>query len=197
MFICKTAINLSGKVILVDMDGVMCDFNQRLLNLAVEKLGAPKLSQDRLTNFRTKDCFPEEWRAAVSMLPDEAGFYEGLDPMPHVARALSEMKMLGADVFICTTPKKFYKNPHCAGEKHGWVMKHLGHEWTEKIILTRDKTLVQGHVLIDDKPKVTGVLTTPPWKHVYFDQPYNREDMKKSRITSWSKWKEVVIPLLG
>lgn len=105
------------------------------------------------------------------------------------------MEAFGARVFICTTLKKFFHNPHCAGNKHAWVMKHLGKGWTERVILTRDKTLVHGDVLIDDKPDVEGVAK-PTWKHVYFDQPYNRKNTIRPRISSWKTWKETVLPLL-
>ena len=38
-----------------------------------------------------------------------------------------------------------------------WVEEHLGRDWTLRLILTRDKTVVNGHILIDDKPKITGM----------------------------------------
>ena len=35
--------------------------------------------------------------------------------------------------------------------------EHLGSEFTKRVILTRDKTLVRGDVLIDDKPTIGGI----------------------------------------
>jgi hypothetical protein len=43
----------------------------------------------------------------------------------------------------------------------------------QAVILTRDKTLVRGDVLVDDKPEIGG-LATPHWRHLLYDQPYNR-----------------------
>ena len=44
------------------------------------------------------------------------------------------------------------------------MIRHLGQEWARKVILTADKTLVSGAVLIDDKPKITGAPARPDWK---------------------------------
>jgi 5'-nucleotidase len=183
----------SKPVILVDMDGTICDFNSELLRLVHEELEARLLKHEDLTLFRTEDCFPHYMRDQVAKLSDRKGFYQNLKPIPGGVEALLEMRGLGYEVFICTTPKKFYHNQDCVYEKHAWVMKHLGKEWTERIILTRDKTLVQGVVLIDDKPEIVGAIT-PVWTHVYYDQPYNRRDTKKPRINDWMLWKEVLMP---
>lgn len=40
--------------------------------------------------------------------------------------------------------------------QYAWVEKHLGHDFLEQVILTRDKTLVTGDILIDDKPDILG-----------------------------------------
>lgn len=37
-----------------------------------------------------------------------------------------------------------------------WIDKHLGPEWLDKIVLTKDKTMVNGHILIDDRPNIKG-----------------------------------------
>lgn len=43
-----------------------------------------------------------------------------------------------------------------AAFQFAWVEKHFGHEFLEHVILTRDKTIVSGHVLIDDRPDIVG-----------------------------------------
>lgn len=40
--------------------------------------------------------------------------------------------------------------------QYAWVEKHLGHEFLEQVILTRDKTLISGDLLIDDRPDILG-----------------------------------------
>lgn len=58
------------------------------------------------------------------------------------------------------------------------------------MIVTKDKTLVHGDLLIDDKPRVTGTRS-PAWQHVLYDQPYNRH-VDAQRMT-WSTWREVLL----
>lgn len=188
--------NLHNKIILVDMDGTICKFTKALLASAHTNLGAPLLREEDCTHFHTEHEFAPHLHEAVAKLSDDPDFFENLEPVEGAVEALLEMEALGVTVFICTAPKKFYHNPRCAVEKHAWVMKHLGKGWTERVVFSRDKTLVHGTVLIDDKPDVEGVAN-PTWKHVYFDQPYNRSNSARPRITDWSKWKEVLVPLLG
>lgn len=50
--------------------------------------------------------------------------------------------------------------------QYRWVEQNLGPEFVERIILTRDKTVVMGDLLIDDKDNIQGwasqlTLTTP------------------------------------
>lgn len=40
--------------------------------------------------------------------------------------------------------------------QYRWVEKHLGPQFVERIILTRDKTVVLGDLLIDDKDSIQG-----------------------------------------
>lgn len=37
----------------------------------------------------------------------------------------------------------------------------MGHEFVEQVILTRDKTLITGDILIDDKPDILGKELMP------------------------------------
>ena len=46
----------------------------------------------------------------------------------------------------------------CVFFQYAWVEKHLGCDFLEQVILTRDKTLISGDILIDDKPDIQGKL---------------------------------------
>jgi 5'-nucleotidase len=60
------------------------------------------------------------------------------------------------------------------------------------MIVTRDKTLVYGDVLVDDNPAIVGAHT-PAWTHVVYDQPYNRT-IDGPRMT-WTDWRDVLLTL--
>jgi len=75
-------------------------------------------------------------------------------------------------------------------EVHQWIEKHLGRDFTKRIILSKDKTLIRGHLLIDDKPVIENAETAE-WEHIIYDCPYNQDVLYKKRLT-WMNWKEVL-----
>ena len=44
--------------------------------------------------------------------------------------------------------------------QYEWVENHLGKDWIDRLILTRDKTMINGDVLIDDKINITGIYNS-------------------------------------
>lgn len=92
------------------------------------------------------------------------------------------------DVRICTSPLRQFEN--CVAEKFLWVERHLGRAATERMVLTRDKTLVRGDLLIDDRPSINGAVP-PSWRHIVYDAPYNRHVADRPRLT-WANWRNVL-----
>jgi 5'-nucleotidase len=171
------------------MDGVLADFDGSFLNywreLHPEKFFIPL--EERSTFF-VKDEYPDELKPLMSEIIWGPGFFRDMLPIVGGKEALTEMDEMGFEVFICTSPLSTYQN--CVLEKFEWVEKHLGSRWVNRIILTKDKTLVKADYLIDDKPEITGVEDTPSWEHILYDRPYNRE-VNKKRLT-WENWKAVL-----
>ena len=186
---------MKKKIVLIDMDGVLCQYDEKMLQIAHTRYGLPLYTSEDIDSFHTEGIFPEEYHKRVDAIGDEEGFFESLEPFPGAIKAFHEIAALpDVRVFICTSPKSYYKNQFSAIEKLAWVSKFLGPKWTDKVIITRDKTLVSGDILIDDKPTVNGAMK-PVWTHVHYDRPYNRET-KNLRIVSWNRWEEVLLPLL-
>ncbi|WP_411373274.1 5' nucleotidase, NT5C type [Arthrobacter sp. MPF02] len=124
------------------------------------------------------------------------GLYLNLEPTPYAVEAMKEMQEEGIDTWFCSKP--YPTHPTCTSEKLASVARHFGQEMAQKTILTHDKTLVFGHVLLDDKPTVTGAAV-PAWKHVYYAQPYNAPGTGAQdipRITDWRNWRNTLYPLL-
>ncbi|XP_076844090.1 5'(3')-deoxyribonucleotidase, mitochondrial isoform X2 [Brachyhypopomus gauderio] len=126
---------------------------------------------------------------------ESKNFFLDLKPVPGALEAVKEMsKMENTDVFICTSPIKHYK--HCPSEKYAWVEKHLGPDFLDQIILTRDKTVVTGDILIDDKPDILGVEPNPAWEHVLFTACHNKHLTPvpaQRRLLSWADdWRAVL-----
>lgn len=175
--------------ILVDMDGVISDFDGEFLKRWRER--HPEkfyIPMEERTAFYVKDQYPEELKPLVAEILLEPGFFRDMMPMDGAKEALFEMEEMGIDVFICTSPLSTYRN--CVLEKYEWVEKYIGTNWVNRIILTKDKTLIKADYLMDDKPEITGVENPPGWEHIIYDRPYNR-GVNKRRLT-WKNWKDVL-----
>jgi len=176
--------------ILIDMDGVIADFDGEFLKRWRERYPDKfYVPLEKRTTFYVKEQYPDELKPLASEIIWGLGFFRDMMPVNGARDALFEMDKMGFEVFICTSPLSTYKN--CVLEKYEWVDKILGPDWVKRIILTKDKTLVKADYLIDDKPKITGVENTPIWEHIVYDRPYNK-DVNNRRLT-WENWKEVML----
>lgn len=176
--------------ILIDMDGVISDFDGEFLKRWRERHPEkPYVPIEERTTFYVKESYPEEHKPLVVEILLEPSFFRDMMPMTGAKEALLEMEKMGLQVFICTSPLTTYKN--CVLEKYQWVEDQLGADWVNRIILTKDKTLIKADYLIDDKPNITGVESMPAWEHILYDRPYNREVNKKRLV--WTNWKSVLI----
>ena len=172
--------------ILIDMDGVLSDFDGEFLKHWRERYPDKfYVPFEKRTTFYVRQQYPDDLKPLVTEIVLEPGFFRDMMPIDGGKKALDEMSALGHEVFICTSPLSAYKN--CVLEKFEWVDRVLGPQWVKRIILTKDKTFVNADYIIDDKPEITGVEHTPSWEHILYDRPYNKE-VDKKRLT-WDNWK--------
>ena len=176
-------------LILLDQDGVLADFEVGFRGAWTARYAhhMPALPPHSRKSFRLRDDYPHHLADAVSSVYESPGFYLNLPPMPGALDGIREMIAEGHDVRICTSPLTPWH--HCVSEKYEWVERYLGAEFTERMILTKDKTLVRGDVLVDDKPRIRGA-ETPIWKHVLYEAPYNRT-VAGPRMT-WETWRDAI-----
>ncbi len=175
------------RIILVDQDNVIADqfglFHARLKEQRPDIYATYRGSDHE---FQFEKNFDTPHTEEIWNIRREKGFFRALTPIPGAIQALNHLESVGCEVFIVTAP---IRTPHSASEKLEWIASHLGDAWVHRTILTRDKTLVQGDVLIDDNPRVAGVCT-PPWEHILFDQPYH-QDVPKRRL-NWENYREIL-----
>ncbi|RXM31053.1 hypothetical protein EOD39_7310 [Acipenser ruthenus] len=150
----------SGSVrVLVDMDGVLADFEGALLRKYRERYpGEPFIELSERRGFLARDQYRQispELGPKLSSVYESPGFFLDLKPISGAIEAMKEMSNLrNTEVFLCTSPILQYE--HCVQEKFLWVEKHLGAEFVQRLILTRDKTIVHADLLIDDKDSIKG-----------------------------------------
>ena len=172
---------MSNLIILIDMDNVIADqvdgFYRILADEYPEIILPPRES---LSHFDIELNFPEEHRELIRSLRLRKDFFLTLAPISGAKESLNRLSDAGHAIRIVTAPT--WEWTHCVAEKYAWVERHLGRSWCEKIILTRDKTMIKGDVLIDDAPRIDGVFE-PSWQHVVYDQPYNRTHPIPHRVT--------------
>ncbi len=175
---------------MVDQDDVLNTYNQEFNRIwrAICPLEA-YISSPQQKNFNFLLDYPESFHPAMKRIYTAPGFVLGLPPIQKGIEAVQEMDAMGLTVFICTAPLPDYEN--CVLEKYRWVEKHLGRRFTERMILTRDKTFVQGDFLIDDNPEIKGA-TQPRWEQIIYDQPHNQHSKVAKRMFDWNDWKKLI-----
>ncbi|XP_074870823.1 5'(3')-deoxyribonucleotidase, cytosolic type [Carettochelys insculpta] len=185
--------------VLVDMDGVLADFEGGILRAFRARYPRePHVELVERRGFSVREQYRrlrEDLGAKVANIYESPGFFLGLEPIPGAVEAMQEMiHMQDTDVFICTSPLLKYE--HCISEKYSWVEKHLGPKFVERIILTRDKTVVSADLLFDDKDTIQGVEPKPRWEHVLFTCCHNKHlelQAPRRRLQSWADdWRGIV-----
>lgn len=113
---------IANKRIYIDMDDTLCQYKQRYQAIKKEN---PNI----------------EWPQSIP------GFFKDLDP---IHDAIQSVKILAEknEIWFLTRPS--IKNLHCYTEKAEWIQKWFGEEWLERLIISSNKSLLIGDILIDD-----------------------------------------------
>jgi 5'-nucleotidase len=176
-------------VILIELEEVVADLERAVTGvIASLHPSVPLLDPKSRQHFDLKEDYPGESRATVETILRAEGFYRTLPTMPGAVAALQGMLESGHEVFICSAP--YFANVTSETDKRLWLDMVLGPEWFNRFLVSCDKTLLSGDILIDRKPWVTG-LRPPSWKQIIFDRPYNGA-AKGPRLLNWQDWRKIL-----
>ena len=180
-------------VILIDADGVLEDLTQKWVIYLNEKYGTSVRYED-VTEWDMTKNFPSLTREQVygAELDDE--LYERLKPYDGAVQYVKKLMDDGHTVYVVTTSP--YQILKVKTEKV--LLKYFPFLTWKNVIVTSDKKLIKGDILIDD-----GIhnLLGGDYLKILMSAPYNRDfDAGKNgmiRVHNWKEIYEIISALCG
>ena len=134
----RASIKITKPIVLIDMDGVICDFDKRAKELEAQGVKGHSL-------FKHPSA------------------YKDLEPIEGAISAWASLQDK-YETYILSTPP--WSNPDAWAEKRMWVQQHLGDSAKKKLILCHNKGLVIGDFLIDDR--IANGVADFKGEHIHF-----------------------------
>lgn len=171
--------------IFVDMDQTLNNFTNSFVKVASEVLdedltekakdiGSRWGLQDILFNDHSnKDLVTEK-------IFNTPGFWLNMEIQDHAHEVISKLSK-NHDVYIVTFP--WPSSLNCYVEKYLWVKKNLPSFDLNKLIYVKDKHLLHGDIIIDDKPSY--LSNNNCTKTIAFDCEYNKDVETDFRSNDW------------
>ena len=157
---------------------------------------------EAIRNEGNVDSKPDNWFTFTNQKPlrkiqkrtqSSPHFFLNLKPIEGAIDCLKYLDSLGYIIFIVSSPS--VNSDTCHSDKSKWLTDHMGEYWARKLILTKDKTVIIGDYLIDDRMDISGAIKQPMWKHIMFTQPDNIGYKSDLRLNEWKP--ELVLKLLN
>ena len=131
---------MTKKILYVDMDNVIVDFQS-----GIDQLDPEKLADHVAVHGYDKNGEPKN-------LDEVPGIFGLMDPMPNAIESITELSKV-FDLYILSTSP--WNNPSAWIDKISWVHRHFGVEKSspvyKRLILSHHKNLNDGHFLVDDR----------------------------------------------
>lgn len=184
---------MSKRVVLFDADGFLLDFITPALEIAskvverrrdgrwhglksfVRRIRGEKPFAFNINDFPTWDIFDtvgKEHERACYLEYEKPGFCASFEPYPDAVQGVREAKKM-VDVVVVTSP---LHSPTWCHERKQSLYRHFDIPGKD-VIFAQRKTLVMGHMLVDDRPSHAEdwAVVHPHGLGVIWDQPYNRK----------------------
>ncbi|HMR72684.1 MAG TPA: hypothetical protein PKD68_01605 [Candidatus Saccharibacteria bacterium] len=169
--------------VLVDMDGVLADFDGATSQYLTEKHPEIPIITER-QHFYFRDDYPDAGhQAIINQLHASQYFFAGLQPIDGALEGWQRLQELGYEPIICSAPLS--SNEWCVEEKLDWVERYLGRAAAKAAVFDSAKERYAGIALIDDRPVVKNT-NLASWQHVLFTASYNLEVAATHRLNGWN-----------
>jgi 5'(3')-deoxyribonucleotidase len=107
------------------------------------------------------------------------GLYRHLGVITGAREAVTRLRER-YDVVVLSSPPTGSKTAE--DEKREWLAEHFDTDFAEEAIITRQKHLIIGRLLIEDNPDIARDAS---WQPIVFHQPYNRHVTDLPRMYGW------------
>jgi len=153
-------------IALIDMDGTIADFDGAMLR-ELERIASP--GEPSLIGQDGQSVDLPHIRSRRKLIRNQPGFWRWLPIYPPGFEIMAELKALGFQCHVLTKGPK--NEPAGWMEKVEWCRRHLP---DTPVIISEDKSLVYGRVLVDDwsdyflpwlehRPRGLVVAPAHPW----------------------------------
>lgn len=170
--------------LLLDMDGPLAAFDLHFWNRCTDQGWGFNVAgpHEQTARFFTDHMPDKAQRALARKMVESPGWFRELPVTEGAQQGVQDLLSQGVQIWVCTKP--LAASHTCASEKMAWIEEHFP-DLQGRVIVTPDKSLVQGDVLLDDAPKLSWIPRAT-WEPRIFTAPYNGAGSKWEGIPSWS-----------
>lgn len=170
--------------IAVDQDQVLADLLEEWLN---------RYNNDYNDNLKKEDIIHWNWSDIVKLecgnkiydYLDDTDMFENLKVIDDSVEVVKELSN-GYEIFIVTAPW----NVDNIKPKYKWLQKHFPFVDEKNYVFTRNKSIINADILIDDKPE--NLLGFKGFR-ILFDAPHNKTETRLNRVNNWLEIKEILL----
>jgi len=126
------------KILYVDMDGVLADFDKRVL----------EINPSIVTLSSHAPNYEERSKMVEKVMSDNPRMFLDLDPIEGCIEAVKRL-WKHYDILFLSTP--CWLVPESYMDKRHWIQKYFGDEAKDRLILSQRKELNMGDFLVDDR----------------------------------------------
>ena len=172
-------------VLLLDMDGIIADFNLYSIQTYNRLFPNAKLDEKNVNNYigDHEVIHPSIDPKALRRPYKDPGAFINLPVMIGSQAAIEELEEL-FDIYVVTT--QYYGNPTCVHEKHVWLQRHFP-SIADKGIFTKHKSMVKGDILVDDRPANLAAYkaANPKAKTASLEYPWSNPEVTDILSPTW------------
>lgn len=178
-------------IILMDMDGPLADFDRAFWDLCEQmgfEMNCTRGQQSQ--RFATDHVVHFDDRRWIRRHIDTTDWFRHLPVTPGALKGMATLAQL-AEVWVVSKP--LLLNPRCRDDKAAWLKEHFG--LTYHLILANDKSMIRGHVLVDDAPHLDWLADASWWPLIY-RTTWNGDGSRWEKLPRWD-WNDGVDTLLA